>query len=147
MSEATEESADSDPVQQAQHELLESCLDLVFDTFDEALADKVREPVVFLLDCEDDIGNQIAVGWLGGETVADAIAEQRLADPGSDLTTVFARAFSLAESRQEVPKVFPYLAPVFEQKLPQDGFLAIAITAGGASVFTVPLSAREPKNS
>jgi hypothetical protein len=145
MSEPAELSADFS--QQAQQELLESCLDLMFDAYDSALAERVVQPVVFLLDCEDPIGEEIASGWLGAAAVRDAVAEQKLeADPEAGeepMTTVFAHAFSLVESRQEVPEVFPYLAPVFEQAFPSDGFLAIAVTAGGASVFTVPLTARE----
>jgi len=39
--------------------------------------------------------------------------------------------------------VFDYLAPVFEVELLKEEFLAIAVTAGGASAFTVPLTARE----
>ena len=138
-----EDHDDEDAAAMAQQELLESSLELVFAAYDEAVAKQVVEPVVFLLDCEDAIGEQIANAWLGAENVRDAVAEQKLAEPGGELTTVFAQAFSLADSRREVPAVFAYLAPVFEADLPSDGFLAIAVTAGGASAFTVPLSARE----
>jgi len=138
---------DQEAAQQAQQEMLENCLELVFDALDDAVEDKIVDPVIFLLDCEDAIGEQIAKAWLGAEAVQDAVAEQQLADPGSDLTTVFAHAFPLSESRQEVPAVFPYLASVLDDPLPQDGFFAIAVTAGGASAFTVPLAARDPNNS
>ena len=126
---------------EAQQSMLESALDVVFDAHDQAVNDKIDQPVVFLLDCEDEIGRQIADAWLGAEAVSDAIAEQQ-ADDAADVTTVFARAFSFAECRTEVPDVFPYLAPVFDMEPPRDGFLAIAVTAGGASAFTVPDSAR-----
>lgn len=129
--------------EEIQQELLESCLELVFDAYDEAIDEKMVEPVMFVIDCEDEMGEQIANAWLGESAVRDAVAEQKLADPGNDLTTVFARAYPFAESRREVPAVFDYLAPVFEQELPSDGFLAIAVTAGGAAAFTVPLSARD----
>lgn len=133
---------------QAQQELLESCLDLVFVAYDEARSQKVKSPVVYLLDCEDEIGQQIASAWLGEDVVRDAVTEQRLDDPEGETTTVFAHAFPLDKSREEVSAVFPYLAPVFEASefktgAPSDGFLTIAVTAGGASAFTVPLSARE----
>ncbi len=143
MSQRTDAITDDEAATLAQQEMLENCLELVFDAFDEGVADKVVDPIVFLLDCEDEIGEQIASAWMGAEAVRDAVAEQQLVDPGSDLTTVFARAFPLAESRQEVPSVFPYLASVFDAELPTDGFLAIAVTAGGASAFTVPLTARD----
>ena len=126
-----------------QQELLESCLEIVFDAYDDAIHDKMVEPVVFVIDCEDAIGEEIANAWLGEENVRNAVAEQKLEQPDEELTTVFAQAFPMAESRREVPAVFDYLAPVFDTDLPVDSFLAIAITAGGASAFTVPLSARE----
>jgi len=141
--EPTENSTAEDAAQQAQQELLESCLDLVFDTFDEGLAENIVDPVVFVLDCEDEIGEQIASGWLGSEAVRGAVAEQQLQDDSGETTTAYARAVSMAECRREVPIVFPYLGPVFAGDPPADGFLAIAVAAGGASVFTVPMSARE----
>ncbi len=143
MGQTTDALTDDEAASQAQQEMLENCLELVFDAFDEGVADKVVDPIVFLLDCEDEIGEQIASAWMGAEAVRDAVAEQQLAEPSSDLTTVFARAFPMSESRQEVPGVFPYLASVFDAELPKDGFLAIAVTAGGASAFTVPLTARD----
>ena len=72
--------------------------------------------------------------------INDALGERA---PDSEATTVFAHAFSWDECRQEVPAVFPYLQDVFEQDLPEDGFLAISVTAGGASVLTVPFEVRE----
>ena len=77
--------------QQAQQELLESCLDLVFNTYDEGLAEQVTDPVIFLLDCEDEIGEQIASGWLGSELVRDTVAEQQRQDDSGEMTTAYAR--------------------------------------------------------
>ena len=128
---------------QAQQELLESCLDLVFDTLDASVAEHILDPVIFVLDCEDELGREIASGWLGAEAVREAVAEQQRQDDSGETTTAYARAVPLAECRREVPVVFPYLAPVFAGDPPADGFLAIAVTAGGASVFTVPMTARE----
>jgi hypothetical protein len=127
---------------EAQQTLLETSLPLAFESYDEALSRKVKHPVVLLLDCEDDIGGEIARGWLGDEAVDDAIAHQAASDPTDDATTVFAYAFSLEECRREVPPVFPYLAPALEGPPPTEGFWAIAITSGGASLLTVPLDAR-----
>ena len=143
MSESSKLTAE-DPAAQSQQDLLESCLELVRETRTAALSEKVIGPVVLLIDCEDEIGAAIATAWLGAETVRDAIAEQRLDDPDGEVATVYARAFSWAESQREVPLVFDYLAPVFETPPPADGFLAIAVTAGGASVFTVPFSDEAP---
>jgi len=143
MSDPIEKFSADEAASQAQQELLESCLDLVFETFDDSLTDRITDPVIFLLDCEDKIGEQIASGWLGATAVNDPVAEPQLDDPDNETTTAYARAVPLVECRREVPVVFPYLAPVFEADPPEDGFLAIAVTAGGASVFTVPASARE----
>ncbi|MDZ4656856.1 MAG: hypothetical protein SH868_04675 [Bythopirellula sp.] len=131
---------ESDPLE-AQQLLLESSLELAFSAYDEALAAKLRDPVVFLLDCEDAIGGEIARSWLGEETVADAIADRAGSDDEETETTVFAHAFSFAQCRTEVPAVFPYLSPALNTP-PVDGFLAIAVTCGGASALTVPFSAR-----
>lgn len=146
MSESTPEPNADDSAALAQQQLLEDCLELVFESFDQAVADKLVDPVVMLLDCEDAVGAEIASAWLGLEAVRDAVAEQRLNDPTGSATTVFARAFAWEECQREVPAVFDYLAPVFEMPPPGDGFLAIAVTAGGASAFTVPESARDTES-
>jgi hypothetical protein len=131
----------SEEALEAQQWLLESSLALAFDAYDEAVAANARDPVVFILDCEDAVGSEIARSWLGEQAIADAIADRALEDEESE-TTVFAHAFPFAKCRTEVPAVFPYLAPVFERP-PADGFLAISVTAGGASALTVPFDARE----
>lgn len=120
-----------------QQQLLEDSLPLVGEVYQTAKADGLTQPVVILLDCEDEIGGQIARSWLG-EAVDDAIAEN-----SDEMTTVFAHAFALADCAKQVPAVFPYLQPVFEQAYPQNGFLAISVAAGGASALTVPLDALE----
>lgn len=139
MTESGDWSAEDDALE-AQQWLLESSLPLAFDAYDEAVRAKQRDPVVFILDCEDAIGGEIARSWLGEQVIADAIADRALEDDESE-TTVFAYAFPLAKCRTEVPAVFPYLEGVFERP-PVDGFLAISVTAGGASALTVPFEAR-----
>jgi hypothetical protein len=127
---------------EAQQTLLETSLPLAFETYDDAVSRNVKNPVVLVLDCEDEIGGEIARGWLGDEAVDDAISHHAASDPSDDATTVFAYAFSLEECRREVPPVFPYLAPALEAPPAPGGFWAIAITSGGASLLTVPLDAR-----
>ena len=131
-----------------QEELLENCLPLVFQAFDSACEAKIRNPVVFLLDCEDPLGGEIAKGWLGEQVVQEAIEDfhSTTHEDSQGTTTVFAHAFSWEESQREVPGVFPYLGPVFSEGPPADGFLAITVAAGGASAFTVPSAARETNN-
>jgi hypothetical protein len=138
MGPANEDSAENSASLDLQQSLLEESLELVVSVYNEAVREGVSEPVVLLLDCEDAIGGQIARSWLGDAAVDEAIADQRADDPSGESTTVFARAFPLAECSQQVPAVFPYLAPVFKQALPSEGFLAISIASGGASALTVP---------
>lgn len=131
--------------QDAQEQLLEDSLPVVFQAYDDARQRRIKDPVVFLLDCEDEIGGQIARSWVGDEAVDDAIAEQQseTSDPSeTSRTTVFAVAFPFRQCRSEVPAVFPYLQPAFDESPPAEGFYAISVTAGGASIFTAPLSAR-----
>ena len=127
-----------DPLE-LQQLLVESSLSLLFETYDNAVQDGVKQPTVILLDCEDEIGGQIAEAWLGQEVVQDAIAD------GSDQaeTTVYARAMSWKICSQQIPEAFEYLAPVFDGPPPADGFLVVSVTAGGASALTVPPEARE----
>ena len=139
MTDRREADEEFDPLE-AQQMLLESSLELAFDAYDEALRGKLRDPVVFLLDCEDEIGGEIARSWLGVETINDAIADRAVEDDETE-TTVFAHAFPFAKCRTEVPAVFPYLEPALKSP-PTDGFLAISVTCGGASALTVPFDAR-----
>jgi hypothetical protein len=139
MTESGNSSAEDEALE-AQQWLLESSLPLAFEAYDDAVAAKLRDPVVFILDCEDAVGGEIARSWLGEQVIADAIADRALEEEQSE-TTVFAHAFPLAKCRTEVPAVFPYLEGVF-QRPPVDGFLAISVTAGGASALTVPFESR-----
>ena len=131
-----------DEALEAQQWLLESSLPLVFEAYDDARQRDVVDPVVVLLDCEDQIGGEIARSWLGEETVEDAILHQSDdVDEEDEATTVFAVAFALEECRTEVPPVFPYLEPAL-QSAPDEGFYAISVTSGGASILIVPPDAR-----
>jgi hypothetical protein len=132
--------ADLEAALESQQLLLETSLSLVFETYDDVRQRNVIDPVVLLLDCEDELGGQIARGWLGDETVEDAIAHHAAADAADEETTVFAVAFSLAECQREIPPVFPYLEPALQA--PESGFLAVSVAAGGASVLIVPNDAR-----
>lgn len=137
------EAFNEDQILEIQQDLLESSLELAFSTYDNALKSGMKNPVVFVLDCEDAVGREIADQWLGREAVDEAIEQQQLLSETEDpQTTVFAYAFPYKTCCTEVPAVFDYLAPVFESDPPADGFLAIAVTCGGASALTVPHSVR-----
>lgn len=132
---------EDDPLEQ-QQSLAESSLALLFETYDAAVKDKVEQPVVILLDCEDEIGGEIARAWLGDDAVDDAIANNTAENQDSE-ATVYARSAPWKVCRAEVGQMFEYLAPVFEESPPADGFMVISVTAGGASALTVPMDARE----
>jgi hypothetical protein len=142
MSKPQNDSDNLDAALEAQQMLLETSLPLAFEAYDDAIKRKLKDPVVLLLDCEDQIGGEIARTWLGDEAVEDAIAHNAASDPSADETTVFAYAFSLEECRREIPPVFPYLAPALNGPPDPRGFWAISVTAGGASILTVPPDAR-----
>ena len=133
----------SDDVFDEMEALVESSLPLVFSTYDEAIRQRIRGPVILLVDCEDALGREIAEAWVGREAVEDAVltvqAEQP--DDADEVTTVLARPMSLAACRHEVPSVFPYLAEAFKQP-PSGAILVMIVAGGGAATFTVPLSER-----
>jgi hypothetical protein len=126
-----------------QQALAESSLPLLFEAYDDALDSEVERPVVILLDCEDEIGGEIARAWLGADEVDEAISDRVASSDSEDSTTVYARAFSWDDCQAEIPEVFPYLAEVFETDSPDNTFLTISVTSGGASALHVPLELRE----
>ncbi|MEO1496885.1 MAG: hypothetical protein AAFV43_07015 [Planctomycetota bacterium] len=139
------EEANLEAALEAQQTLVESSLELVRTTYRESLDEGVKRPVVVLVDCEDDLGGQVARGWLGDEEIDDAIALQHAdneadhdADAGVD-TTVFARALPWNEAAGDLREAFPYLAPALDTPPSDDGVFVISITAGGASALTAPL--------
>ncbi len=123
-------------------ELLESSLPLVFETYDEAAKSRVAEPVVFLIDCEDPLGGQIARSWLGDDAVDSAIAMQSSEEGAAERTTVFARAFPFDQTRSEVARTFPYLNGSFAGAPPTDALIAVVVSYGGAATFFVPYDSR-----
>lgn len=121
-----------------QQDLVESSLVAVFEAYDAARAENIKQPVILVVDCEDEVGEAIAKAWLGADAVEDAIAERVL----DDETTVFTAAFAWRDCQRELPDLFPYLAPVFDGPSPEDGILVIGVTCGGASALTAPFDAR-----
>ena len=125
--------------------LVESALPLVFEAYDEAIEDGVAAPIVVLVDCEDELGGEIARGWLGDDAIDDAIAAQAAAENApneSDPTTVLARAIAWDDARGDLAAAFPYLKPILDGKLATDAVFVVGITAGGASALTAPWDAR-----
>ena len=124
--------------------MVESCLDRIFAAYDFGIEEKIVDPVIFLVDCEDVVGGAVARGWEGDDAVDAAIMANAESDSleGKLPTTILTTAVSFVDSCTEVPRWFPYLEETLSQGPPCDAFYVIAITFGGAGVFSVPLSAR-----
>jgi hypothetical protein len=136
--------SEDDPLE-VQQSLVESALPLVFEVYDEALKAGVTAPIVVLVDCEDDLGGEIARGWLGDDAIDDAIAAQAADDDSpheSEPTTVFGRAIAWDDACGDLSEAFPYLKPILSGRPPDDGVFVIGVTAGGASALTAPWDAR-----
>ncbi len=87
-----------------QQALAESSLPLLFEAYDDAVESEVERPVVILLDCEDEIGGEIARAWLGPEDVDEAISDRQASSDSEDSTTVYARAFAWEKVSPGVPR-------------------------------------------
>ena len=130
------ESSTADEQAAIQQALLVDCLPLVSETYATALRERVAVPVVFLLDCEDEIGGEIARAWRGDDAVDNALATET-DDDDQQATTVLAVAHPFLQCAAEVPGVFPYLAASFKDPPPEGLLLAIVVAAGGAASYTV----------
>ncbi|NIM09929.1 MAG: hypothetical protein GTO53_12530 [Planctomycetales bacterium] len=132
---------DEDLDMEGRASLVEQSLAQLQAAYDQALRDEVRQPVIFLIDCEDPLGSQLARQWEGDDAVDGAIlANTGQAASGSDeetFTTTLVRALPFGECQREVPQLFPYLNGSFAQP-PHDGFLVVVISYGGAATFTAP---------
>jgi hypothetical protein len=133
----TEPERDFEADMDAREELLEGSLEQVYTVYEEALEDGVYLPVVFLIDCEDELGGKLARDWVGREEVDEAIESNRAAGKGT-LTTTFAQCLSFQDCQDYVPKMFSYLQGSFQQAPPEGTFVAIVIASGGAASFFVP---------
>jgi len=124
--------------------LADECIERVLQAHREAGKENVLEPVVFLIDCEDPIGSELARAWEGDDAVDGAIlagAEQ--SDDARDdswAITTLVRAVGFAECRREVVELFPYLAASFEAPPPAGQILIVVVAYGGAGTFTAARS-------
>lgn len=120
----------------------DSSLPQLFEAFDLGLEEGLADPVVLLMDCEDEIGSRFARGWVGDSAVDAALKEQRPSAGEEPITITLALALDFTECQTEIPQYLPYLAETFQEPPPLEGFLAVVITSGGAATFTVPFAAR-----
>lgn len=140
----SQSSGKDSPEMDNRQDLLEGSLAQVFAVYGDGLEMGLPQPVVVLLDCEDEIGGPLARQLVGDADIDEARREVQ-ADAGERITTTLALPFSWEECRDEVAAWFPYLAATFEQTAPRDGFITVVVTAGGAATFTVPLDAKPTK--
>lgn len=144
--------ADSDAMTLREH-LIEGNFDEAVAGYNHARQQGEADPVVFLVDCEDSIGAEIARAWEGDEAVNDAILDARHGGPvgegdsskeaaaeAEQRTAILVRTFPFADCRQEVPNVFPYLADSFRQPPAAGTFLVVVVAADGAATFTAPIA-------
>jgi hypothetical protein len=127
---------------EAREELLEGSLAQVYSVYEEALEDGVYLPVLFLVDCEDELGGKLARDWVGREEVDEAIESNRKASKNA-LTTTFAQCLSFQDCQDYVPKMFDYLQGSFQQAPPEGTFIAVVVACGGAATFFVPYEGQE----
>jgi hypothetical protein len=105
--------------------------------------------IVFVVDCLDEIGDRITRGWMGDDLVDQILAiQEESLDQDEPTAPVFTIGFDWEEGQRQTLDMFPYLEPaltaIAAQGLPRgDAFVAIAVTAGGASLFTVPTDTQE----
>jgi hypothetical protein len=133
----TEPERDLEADMDAREELLEGSMEQVYTVYEESLQDGVYLPVVFLVDCEDELGGKLARDWVGREEVDEAIESNR-SDSKRALTTTFAQCLSFQDCQDYVPKMFSYLQGSFQQAPPEGTFIAIVVACGGAATFFVP---------
>ncbi len=131
----------NDPLE-LQQELAEANLPTIFAAYEEAKSEGIKQPLILLLDCEDELGGAIARSWLGDEQVDNAIAIENQSNEDESLTTLFALPAEWQDCREELKESFPYLSEFFESDYPEDGLLVLSITAGGASALGVPHDAQ-----
>ena len=129
---------DLDADMDAREALLEGSMEQVLSVYDEALDDGMHLPVIFLVDCEDQIGGKLARDWVGREEVDEAITANRAAG-NAELTTTFAQSLSFADCQEYVPRMFPYLQGTFDQPPGEDRMITLVVAEGGAATFFVPL--------
>jgi hypothetical protein len=132
---------DDDHDMEGRQSLVEQSLPDLWDAYDQALSDGLSYPVIFLVDCEDPIGGQIARQWEGDDAVDAAILahteESATGTADEKVTTTLVRAFPFQDCQREVPQLFPYLSGSFAEP-PPDGFLVLVISYGGAATFIAP---------
>lgn len=103
-----------------------------------ALTQNMRDPVVFLVDCEDDVGGRLARAWLGAAAVEAQIAARKRGErPG--LTVVLARPVPFEEAQTIIQFDFPYLNEIAPEQPGTHEIAVVVVGLGGAASLFIPL--------
>ncbi len=116
---------------------LRAYLKQVRAAFDNAVVKQMPQPIVFLVDCEDDIGGRIARAWCGDAAVDQQIAARKNGQrPGK--TTVLVRALPYQTAQEMVQFDFKYLTEIFPEPPTTDEVCVLIVGMGGAASLFVP---------
>lgn len=121
--------------EQARSHLAESNFDKMCSVYQRAAAHGAESFVVLVLDCADVLGNQLARLCLGHDRIeAELSARDGGSQPGATMTLVIPTDYEA--TREGLLATFPELEADFTPPAP-DNFLAVIVTAGGASVAEI----------
>ena len=102
------------------------------------ISKSMADPVVFLVDCEDDVGGRLARTWLGGPAVDQQIAARKRGErPGH--TVVLARPVPFDEVEVMLRFDFPYLAEVAPERPGEHEICVFVVALGGAASLFMPI--------
>jgi len=110
------------------------------------LSQGMVDPVIWLVDCEDDVGGRIARVWVGGPALEKQIAARKRGErPGR--TTVIVRPIPYDEVGVMLQFDFPYLAGVGPERPGKEEICVFVVSLGGAASLFMPINkADQPEN-
>lgn len=129
---------------------VEAAMARLFAVYDAGVERCQREPVVLLVDCQDETARRLAEELSGVAVTVEPAPEQQddaaRGHAGCDgaQSGIATRAIcaDLQACRAALVAEFPYLAPALSRPRSSDELLAVAIAEGAASAFRIPFRAR-----
>ena len=117
--------------------LVETSLGLIRAEYSNALALGVVDPLIFVLDCEDEYGGAFA-RHVKGDDAVNAQIEARRGGSVPDATVTLVQAFSYGKMKGPGLAMFPALAETFSQPPSADTISVVVVSKGGATGVGVP---------
>jgi hypothetical protein len=109
------------------------------------LSQGMVDPVIWLVDCEDDVGGRIARTWVGGDSLEKQIAARKRGErPGH--TTVIVRPIPYDETEFMLRYDFPYLAEVVPERPSKQEICVFVVSLGGAASLFMPIEKQTPSS-